>query len=112
MPRIMKVLSVEAGVLKSNPPQLLVEAEGQVNTSGWKNFQLQPYIYVVPPADGMWDMDFTGDAPTGIILPVVRPAHASITVPLPKWCKGVRIHAAQNTLDGQLTEQNATFITV
>jgi hypothetical protein len=113
MPRIMQVDSVVVQVLKSSPPQILVEASGQTNTSGWKHFELQPYVYIQPPRDGIWDMDFAGQAPTGIVLPVLRPAHASVTLPLPDWCKGVRVHAASNAMEAILSGTPATnFVAV
>lgn len=99
MPRIMEVRSVNLVLSKSHPPILNIAAIGSVNTSGWKNFRIEPHIYVTPPSDGIWDMDFVGDAPTGIVLPVLQGACAGITVRAPQWCNGVRIHAVNNNVE-------------
>jgi hypothetical protein len=112
MARIMKVTSVTATILKSSPAALVIQAAGEVNTSGWKNIELSPYIYVKPPSDGIWDFDFSGTPPSGIVLPVLLPVHASSTLPLPNWCKGVRIHAAQNSMEASLSTAGAEFLTV
>jgi hypothetical protein len=99
MARVMEVKAARAVIVKTNPPGLLADANGEVPTAGWTNIRLEPFFYVVPPADGIWDMDFVGDPPTGIVAQVVLPVSASITLPAPHWLKGVRIHAAQNELE-------------
>ena len=112
MPRIMDVKSVAAVILKTNPPRLAVHATGEVPTSGWSHIELQPFIYIVPPRDGIWDFDFVGTAPTGIVLQVVLPVAASVVVRLPEWCKGVRVHAAQNTMEELVSKKESPYVEV
>ncbi len=105
MSRIMDVKSAHAVIVKTNPPGLVVDASGEVPTAGWTNIRLEPFFYIVPPADGIWDVDFSGDAPTGMVAQVILPVSASITLPAPKWLKGVRVHAAQNQLQAKVDKE-------
>jgi hypothetical protein len=110
MARVMDVKSVDIAILKINPPLLFVGASGEVPTTGWTNIRLEPYFYIVPPKDGIWDFDFVGNPPTGIAGDVVLPAHASIVLPLPKWLKGVRVHAAQNSMEAVLGKKEIPHV--
>ena len=112
MQRVASVESARAFVLKSNPPQVGITAQGWVPTSGWSNPTLTPWVYIVPPADGIQDFDFVATPPTGIILPVVTPiaAHAVINRnPKDYWgagkaLAGVRIHARENDVVANLDQ--------
>jgi len=97
MKHIRSVLSVDLALLKSNPPQLLVSSIGTVNSGGWKNGTLESRYYVVPPADGIQDIDFVASPPTGPSTTVILPIPAQTTIsPIPAWLKGVRVHAETN----------------
>jgi hypothetical protein len=109
MSRIMDVQSVQAVIVKTNPPGLVVSASGEVATAGWTNIRLEPFFYIMPPADGIWDLDFSGDPPTGFVAQVVLPVSASITLPVPKWLKGVRVHAAQNQIEAKIGKEVPYF---
>jgi hypothetical protein len=82
-------------------PMTFLVAHGQVSSSGWSAPQLAPRYYVVPPADGMWDIDFIADAPSGIVLTVNLPVSASRLIEVPAWFKGVRVHAEQGFVEAK-----------
>ena len=63
--KILKVLDIELSIQESHPPNLVVEANGEVTTGGWSNGRLLPYIYINPPKDGIYEFDFVGDPPNG-----------------------------------------------
>jgi hypothetical protein len=101
--QVLKVANVSGTILKSNPPQLAIVAVGIVSTTGWTNARLEPYFYVMPPADGIQDFDFVADPPTGMTLQVLTPITAGLTWPdFPAWVKGVRIHAQHNKMEWKL----------
>jgi hypothetical protein len=103
MPRIMEVDEVTAYILKIGTHDYFsVYAKGKVPTTGWTNIALQPYYYIVPPRDGIMDFDFVGTPPSGIAGQVVLPVGADITLSMPKWLKGVRVHAKGNTKEALL----------
>jgi hypothetical protein len=112
MQRIWQVDSAAAMILKSNPPMVGVTAIGKVLTSGWRNPRLDPFYYVVPPADGIQDYSFDAEPPHGIVLPVITPiaAHAIIARdPNDYWgdgkpLRGIRIHARENSIVAELHE--------
>lgn len=104
-----KIYSVQTGcfhINKSNPPQLVVNAAGQVNSSGWSNGKLLPWVYVVPPADGIQDFDFVATAPSGIVLWVISPIGGEGTIELENWMKGVRIHTSSNSIEVMLDDKS------
>jgi hypothetical protein len=103
MPRVMEVDNVKVMVLKVIGHELFaVHAEGKVPTTGWTNPALDAFIYIVPPADGIMDFDFVAKAPTGIVGDVVLPIYADTVLPMPKWLKGVRVHAKENSKEAKV----------
>lgn len=104
--RIYSVDLIDLSLLKSFPSKLLVTACGRVSTSGWSNVGLSPFVYLVPPADGILDCDMVGTppAPGQIVLPVLVSVNAELALDNVEnyWgegmsLKGVRIHATSNT---------------
>jgi hypothetical protein len=98
--RIYRVDAIELSLNKKNPPELVITARGTCSTPGWQDIQLSIYEYVTPPADGMQEFDFVGTPPSGIVTQVLTPVSAEYLMPdPPKWLRGVRIHAATNSLE-------------
>ena len=93
------VYSIEAlqlVLLRMATPHLFIRAEGKVRTSGWTNPMLVPRTYVTPPADGIWDVDFVADPPTGIVLFFLDTKTAELTIELSgeyEGIKGIRVHS-------------------
>ncbi len=91
------------------PPKIGVTAAGTVPTTGWTNPQLGAWFYISPPADGIQDLDFSADEPTGIVLRVFTPIAAALVIdrdPNDYWGKGkpllgVRIHAHTNAIEAK-----------
>ncbi|WP_425081295.1 Kazal-type serine protease inhibitor family protein [Ruegeria arenilitoris] len=102
--KIPKVDSINYAVNKSNPPTLTIIALGTVSSAGWENGNLAPYHYTTPPADGIQDFDFFATAPTGDVLQVESEIEAQITGPIAPWLKGVRVHAAENSIEVMFPE--------
>lgn len=106
MTRIYSVDTVDLAILKKNPPDLAVEASGRVTSSGWSNPRLEPFVYIVPPADGVLDCDMcaTPPAPGQIVLPALMKVSADLVIPDFEnyWAPGVpitgvRVHSANNS---------------
>jgi hypothetical protein len=106
MPRVMEVDSIEAAVFKIGSASFVaVCAIGRVPTTGWSEFELDPYFYLVPPRDGIMDFDFDAKAPTGTVGDVVLPAIACVVFRKPAWLKGVRVHAQTNCQDASIGKE-------
>jgi len=75
-----------------------MSALGTVPTSGWSGVVLSPVYYATPPADGIWDVDFVADPPSGQVLPIELPVAATLLEPSPDWLKGIRIRASENEI--------------
>ena len=104
-----KILSVEKAcfhLTKSNPPQLVIQAVGTVNSTGWSDGRLLPWMYIRQPPDGIIDFEFVAKAPSGFVLWVLAPIEGIGAVPLQPWIKGFRIHAATNELEVMLSEKS------
>lgn len=98
--KVLEVQNVETTIYKTFPPTLGVFAEGVVPTLGYTNGQLIPYVYVHFPQDGIWDFVFVADAPNGPAPEVISPITAAyFWHDYPKDLKGVRIHAAINSME-------------
>ncbi|HYR23046.1 MAG TPA: hypothetical protein VEP30_09020 [Chthoniobacterales bacterium] len=101
--KVMEVDRVAVSYIKTNPPQLKIEAEGKTNTGGWTNPRLVERVYIVPPADGMWEYDFVATPPSGISTQVITPISAhTVRRDIPPGMKGVRVHASKNSKDAKL----------
>ena len=97
---VMEVTDVSTSWLESNPPFLVVHAQGKAATAGWTNPTLTRVVYVTEPADGIQDYDFQAIPPTGIVPEVVTPVQASDRWHDPaKWVKGVRVRSASNSME-------------
>lgn len=104
MSRIHKVNIATVSLLKSKPPQLYISALGTASSSGWRNARLIPHIHIVPPADGIYNLDFEADPPGGISLPVLSPIAVSDVIPTPGWdVKGVRIHGTSGSAEALIS---------
>lgn len=68
--RVYKVDQVRLSILKSNPPKLAIVAVGQVTSTGWRNPALNALEAKLSP-DGILDVEFVADPPSGISLPVL-----------------------------------------
>ncbi len=91
---VTNVVSSDYSILKSNPPKLFVFAIGETPTLGWTKGQLIPWVYIVPPADGLLDMDFYGERPDGMELDAIGQLNATHIMDMPAWVQGYRIHTA------------------
>ncbi|MGY3530869.1 MULTISPECIES: hypothetical protein [Bradyrhizobium] len=113
MARVRTVTAVLANLIQLPAPlkeQLVVVALGDVPTTGWSHIRLSPRYYIAPPADGIWDFDFVGDEPTGVVGQVILPVAAEIIVPYPAWCTGVRVHSASNNITANVGPVAATLL--
>jgi hypothetical protein len=109
MALIGKVEGAQVFILKLPEPLkelLSINATGTVPTTGWTALRLVPRYYVMPPRDGLWDFDFIGDRPQGIVGQVVLPVAAHSWVYAPQWCRGVRIHSASNSVEATPAHEN------
>lgn len=113
MARVRTVTAVSANLIQLPAPlkeQLVVVALGDVPTTGWSHIRLSPRYYVAPPADGIWDFDFIGDEPTGVVGQVILPVAAEIVVPYPAWCTGARVYSATNNITAKVGPITATVL--
>lgn len=109
--KIYSVKTVKVALAKSIPPLLIVTAEGSVNSSGWKDGQLSPRVYIRPPEDGIQDFDFLARPPAGFVRPVVTDISAEdVYGRMPGWLKGIRVHSANNAVEVAVTNPSSVTI--
>ncbi len=108
MKKILKVKDIELSILKTNPPILKIKCEGEVNSSGWNNAQLIPYVYITPPADGIYEFDFVADEPNGPSSDVIGDIKAIYEwQSFPTDLNGVRVFASQNNEEELLMQKDS-----
>lgn len=105
--KVLEVKRASYFTFRTNPPILVISAEGTVPTSGWRNAVLVPWIYIQPPADGLQDFDMAAEPPDGLALEVVTPIAAQWSGEMAGWTKGFRLHASQGALDVVFGDQAA-----
>ena len=101
--KVSEVDRVAVSYIKTNPPQLQIEADGKTGSAGWSEPELVARVYVVPPADGIYDYDFVAKPPPGVAAQVMTPISVkAIRNDVPKGMKGVRVHAQANKKEAKL----------
>jgi hypothetical protein len=94
---VMRVFSGSI-IYTRKPGSVLICARGRVGTTGWTNAMLTPRVYVMPPANGIWEVDFTARPPRGIVPQVVTPIAASRSWAAPRSLRGIRIVSRTNSI--------------
>jgi hypothetical protein len=106
--KVMQVDRVAVSYIKTNPPQLQIEAHGKTNTNGWSAPELVEHVYIVPPADGMYEYDFVATPPSGASNQVITSISArAVRHDIPKAMKGVRVIAKTNKQEAKLQQPAA-----
>ncbi len=103
MEPVLSVERVEIKIVKSNPPQWQVSAGGTVGTLGWTKPELVVAMVIGPelPDDGIIDMIFMAERPTGIVPQVIRPISGFGTIESPPpGARGVRVKSTTNAMEG------------
>ncbi|MBD9628011.1 hypothetical protein IB279_34225 [Ensifer sp. ENS06] len=89
-------------VIPENPPAIAISARGTVPTTGWTRPDLVPWVYIVPPKDGILDLDFVSSQPPGIVAQVVSPISVTKAMLVPAWVVGVRVHSSTNDMEANI----------
>lgn len=104
---VSEITLIQLDIIDGSPQQLRIRVRANVTTSGWSEPQLNPYLYLVPPQDGIYDFDFMARPPAGDSPQVITPIEVTHVLDgFSNTFVGVRIHAAQNNLE-KLLPQNA-----
>jgi uncharacterized protein DUF5818 len=109
--KVYRVENVTLQTLKPLPPILVVEAEGEVLSSGWRDPELIPHVYITPPADGIYELELVATPPSGPDNPVITPVDASYHWQgSPPDLLGVRVVAETNSKTALLYESGLTVV--
>jgi len=95
--KVSKIDSVAVTLIKTNPPSLLITANGHNNDGGYKNIRLEPVVYVTPPADGIWEFEMIADAPAAVFHIVTPVAAQYEWEKFPAGVKGIKVSGAGNS---------------
>ncbi|MCV2419932.1 hypothetical protein [Paucibacter sp. DJ2R-2] len=99
MAKVLYIDDIHLATTRSRPPRLLVTVQGRVTSTGWSGGRLEPWVYIVPPGDGLQDLDFVATPPSGPAGQALMPITGGTSFWLPEWCKGVRVHASANCME-------------
>jgi hypothetical protein len=79
--------------------KVFILASGVVDSSGWSSIRLSPYFYSKPPEDGMWELDFLADKPSGPVLETELPVTTFEIFSAPNWMEGIRVYGESDHID-------------
>lgn len=101
--RVYCIDSVDISIVKTNPLGLQVDVDGKVTSTGWSGLALQFFVYITPPADGIYEADMVGEPPDRISLPVLTSfSHRQVRAPFPDDLKGLKVYSATNSVTAML----------
>lgn len=85
----------------SGSDAILIVAEGEVISEGWKNPRLISHTRMKEMPDGIWEFDFVADAPPpGIVRPALVSVRAEYLVTsVPPWLTGIRVHGSTKSAE-------------
>lgn len=105
--KILEVVTIDLQISKINPPVLVITASGHVSSPGWSGGELVPYVYIMPPADGIYEFDFVATPPSELSPQIIMPITTKYVWPnFPTDLKGIRIHASHNNLEEKISDKN------
>jgi hypothetical protein len=99
--RVPIITDVKYELQTSEPPNLVVTAEGKVPTGGWTEVQLIRRNYEKEPADGIWEYDLLAKPPSGPATQVISMVKASDTCEKvdAKKLKGLRVYGLEKGIN-------------
>lgn len=94
---VPKILKVTYHIEKILPPNLVVNAIGEVTTGGYTDVKLTRVVYTKIPDDGIQDYVLTAVPPSGIASQVISQVEASDKwKDYPAWVKGIRVRGVKD----------------
>ena len=106
--KVYEITAVRITKYRSDPPKLAIEVDALVPTSGYADPELVEYIYVHPPLDGIYELDFYATPPSGPAVQVISPISAKYVMePMPEQLKGVKVYASNNNKVALLSDNSS-----
>jgi hypothetical protein len=103
--KVNRIDSVNLELIKTNLPSLLIIVKGQNLNSGYTNIRLDPFVYVHPPLDGIWEFTMIGEVPH-ITDQVITDVSAEYTwKDFPKGLKGIKVYGQTNSKTAMLVHE-------
>lgn len=100
---VTRIESVNAGLDRTQPEQIVAHVRAEVTSSGWINPEFVPLVYTEPPKDGIYEFVLTAERPGGVALPRATPLTAELVWRNPPvGVKGIRIHGVENKKEDRL----------
>lgn len=107
---VPSVKSVDLVTLESFPPQIWIRVVGEAPNSGWSETGfLNQYVYLLPPADGIYEFDLLAFSPddSATSNPVVTKIEANFVInAIPDGFVGVKVYGKN---DFVITKYDASF---
>jgi hypothetical protein len=107
---VPSVKSVDLVTLESFPPQIWIRVVGEAPNSGWSETGfLNQYVYLLPPADGIYEFDLLAFSPDNSATsnPVVTKIEANFVInAIPDGFVGVKVYGKN---DFVITKYDASF---
>jgi len=104
---IYEVESVTLTYIKKDPPEYRIDANGKTRSAGWSGPKLSAVVYVQTPPDGIYDLNFIAEPPSGVSAQALTPISVhDVLGKMPKGFRGVCVHARSNEKEAILKGPN------
>ena len=108
--KVHTIESVSLSLIKTNPPSVLISVKAENMNSNYSKIRLEPFVYVHPPLNGIWEFDMVGDVPP-ITDQLVTRVGATLDWKAPKDAKGVKVYGLTNSKTALLFGGGGTHTT-
>lgn len=104
---VYEVESVTLTYIKKDLPEYRIDAKGKTRSAGWSGPKLSAVAYVQAPPDGIYDLNFIAEPPSGVSAQALTLISVhDVLGKMPKGFRGVRVHATSNTKEAILEGPN------
>lgn len=108
--KVHTIESVSLSLIKTNPPSVLITVKAENLNSNYTNIRLEPFIYIHPPLNGVWEFTMVGDVPP-ITDNLITRVGATLEWHAPKDAKGVKVYGETNSKTALLFGNGGTHST-
>ena len=94
--KVYSIESVSLSVTAANPPALTITVKGENLNSNYSGIKLDPFVYVQPPPNGIWEFNMIGEVPP-ITDNIITHVSAQLEWQAPAGAKGVKVYGQMNS---------------
>jgi hypothetical protein len=95
--KVHSIESVSLFPVVTDPSSLIITVKGENLNSNYTNIRLEPFVYVQPPLNGIWEFTMVGEVPPITDNLVTHVGTQYLWQDFPKNAKGIRVYSQTNS---------------